>query len=404
MFARRTAWELGENALARRRAALERAGVPLLDLTESNPTRCEFTYPPELWQTLADPAAAAYDPSPLGWLPAREAVARGYADKGAAADPRRIVLTASTSESYSFLFRLLADPGDAILVPRPSYPLFDYLAGLHDVEPVAYPLAGGGPWRYDVDALRAALTPRTRAVVVVHPNHPTGSVLSGETWAALAALCADRGIAVIADEVFADYLVEPARVPRTLLSGTLPVPGTSLYPVPETLVFALGGLSKFLALPQMKLGWLAIGGPPALVEPALARLELIADTFLSVNTPAQRALPRWLAHAPAIQHQLRERIAENRQWLRGLTHGSDPFDVLASDGGWAAVVRVPGLDDEEAFALECLEQARLMVHPGYFYDVETPGHLVLSLLPPTARFREGVARLRQVLEKRRAAC
>lgn len=389
MFARRTAWELGENPLARRRAELERAGVPLLNLTESNPTRCEFDYPHELWSHLADPAVANYDPAPLGWPPAREAIARLYAGKGAAVAAEQVALTASTSESYSFLFRLLADPGDELLVPSPSYPLFAYLAGLHDVRPVAYPLRYDRRWHLDLEAFRAALTVKTRAVILVHPNNPTGSGVTIEEWRAIAPLCAERGIAVIADEVFADYRSETAaEIPRTLLQ-----PGGPL-------VASLGGLSKFMGLPQMKLGWLAVGGPPALVEPAMARLEVIADTFLSVNTPVQRALPEWLVHAPAMQHQIRERVAANRRALDAAL----PGHVLASDGGWSAVLRLPQHPDEDTVALDCLEQGHVLVHPGYFYDFEAPGHVVLSLLPPTTIFLDGVGRLRQVLEKRQTAC
>lgn len=396
MFAERTEWPLGENPLARRRAELERAGVPLLDLTESNPTRCDFIYPPDLWSALADPAVVAYEPAPFGWAPAREAVARLYAGKGNPVAPERVALTASTSESYSFLFRLLADPGDELLVPAPSYPLFDYLAGLHDLRPVAYPLRYDRRWHLDLGAFRAALTPKTRAVILVHPNTPTGSGVTDDEWRAIAPLCAERGIAVIADEVFAEYFTDSAQdIPRTLLAGT----GKG-----GPLIFALGGLSKFMGLPQMKVGWLAVDGPAALVEPALARLEVIADTFLSVNTPAQRALPEWFVHAPAMQHQIRERITANRRALQGLTHGSTPFEVLASDGGWSAVVRVPRIQDDDALALDCLEQAHLLVHPGYFYDFETPGHLVLSFLPPATAFLDGAGRLRRVLEKRRAAC
>ncbi len=392
MFADRTAWALGENALTRRRAALAAAGVRLLDLTESNPTRCGITYPPELWPVLADPTVAVYEPSPLGLPAARQAVARIYAGKGVAVDPSRVALTASTSEAYSFLFRLLANPGDEILVPRPSYPLFDYLAALHDLRPVPYPLRYDGHWRVDLDALAAAVTPKTRVVIVVHPNNPTGSCLTADEWARVAQVCADRGVAVIADEVFAEY-VEDAAAPRTLAgAGTGP------------LLFALGGLSKWMGLPQMKLGWMAVSGPASLVEPALARLEIIADTFLSVNTPVQRALPRWLALAPTIQQQIRRRIADHRRCLRGLTHGSDPFEVLAADGGWSAVLRVPGVADDEQLMLDLLERAHVVVYPGYFYEFDEPGVLVVSLLAAPSVFHEGLARLREALEKRETPC
>ena len=390
MFAERTAWPLGENALTRRRAALTAAGVPLLDLTESNPTRCGVVYPPALWPALADAAVAVYEPSPLGLPAARHAVAQLYAEKRVVVDPGRVLLTASTSEAYSFLFRLLADPGDEILAPRPSYPLFEYLIGLHDLRPVPYPLRYDGRWRLDLDALTAAVTPRTRAVIVVHPNNPTGSCLTADEWARLAAFCAERGLAVIADEVFAEYIEPAAPAPRSLLGASGNGP----------LRFALGGLSKWLGLPQMKLGWMAVGGPSSLVEPALARLEVIADTFLSVNTPVQLALPRWRPLAPAVQSQIRRRVADHRRALAAALPGR----VLAADGGWSAVVRVPGVGDDERLALDLLERAHVVVHPGYFYEFDEPGHVVVSLLTAPSVFRDGLVRLREALEKPRPPC
>ena len=293
MFAERTGWDLAPNALAKRLEQLRAAGAEILDLTESNPTRVGLAYPADLLAPLADPGGLLYDPQPKGLLPARQAVASLYATKGAPVGPERVLLTASTSEAYSHLFRLLANPGDEILVPRPSYPLFGYLADLSDVKTVSYPLRlQGDRWRVDPEELNSAAGPRVRAVVVVHPNNPTGSALTAEEWTAIAELCLRRGLALISDEVFADYFREEAGgLPRTLLGG----------PAGEgPLTFALGGLSKFLGLPQMKLGWIACSGPPDLLAPALERLELIADTYLSLNTPVQRALPAWLVLAPAV--------------------------------------------------------------------------------------------------------
>jgi alanine-synthesizing transaminase len=273
MFSARTAWDLTPNRLA---LLLEerRAGREVLDLTETNPTRAGFVAPPDLLALLADPAALRYDPQPAGLPAARAAVAADFARRGVAVAPEHVVLTASSSEAYALLFKLLADPGDQVLVPQPSYPLFDYLARLESVEAAPYALAYDGEWHLPLPAVEAALTERTRAVVVVSPNNPTGSFLKREEAAGLAALCARRGLALIADEVFADYPLreDPRRAP-------------SLAAEAAALSFALGGLSKSCALPQLKLGWIAVGGEAALREAALARLEVVADTYLSVGTP-----------------------------------------------------------------------------------------------------------------------
>ena len=378
-FSERTGWDLTPNTLARERAALEARGLPLLDLTLSNPTQAGFRYPEDLLAPLADPAGLRYEPQPRGWLPARQAVASLYAAKGKGVDPERILLTASTSEAYAHLFRLLADPGDQILVPRPSYPLFGYLADLAGVEIVSYPLrsVAGGRWRIDPARLEEAVTPRSRAVVVVHPNNPTGSCLDTEELRRVGALCRRRGLALIADEVFAEYRFSAGpSIPPTLLGGS------------DALTFALGGLSKLLGLPQMKLGWIAVSGPPGEADPALERLELIADTFLSVNTPVQRAFPGWLRFAPVLQGQILERVKENRRFLEGnLPPG---WRLLPSDGGWSAVLKIPGVTDDEAWALSLLKRRQVLVHPGYLFDFEEPGMAVVSLLPPAALFREGI--------------
>ncbi len=370
MFADRTSWDLTPNEFSKRRQILEKQGVRILDLTESNPTRVGIRYPAGLLAPLADASALTYDPHPRGWFPAREAVASLFAAKGVPLSPDQIILTASTSEAYSHLFRLLANPGDEILMPRPSYPLFDYLADLNDVRAVSYHL------RLD----ESALTPLTRAVVAVHPNNPTGSCVSSSELARISALCRQRDLALIADEVFAEYRFSPSDAPATLLGAEAP------------LVFALGGLSKFLGLPQMKLAWIACAGSPERVEQALARLEVIADTYLSANMPVQRAFPGWLKFAPDIQGQIRSRLEEN---LRFLTKTAEEGScrLLPAQGGWSAVVRVPDLPDEESMILDLLEQDGVVVYPGYFFDFSDPGFLVLSLLPSPELFREGVRRL-----------
>ena len=380
MFARRTEWDLTPNKLSEKLAELRSRGEEVIDLTESNPTKVGLQYPDGLLKELAEPRGLLYEPEPRGLLPARKTVAAIYAAKGAAVDPGRIFLTASTSEAYSMLFRLLADPWEQILVPRPSYPLFGYLAGLNDLETVPYPLhLDGGRWSVGMEELEEAMTARTRALVVVHPNNPTGSCLTVEERDRVSALCARRGVALICDEVFAEYL-HPAG-PHQRAGRALPA---TLLKEDGPLTFSLGGLSKWMGLPQMKLSWIACAGPGSQVAGALDRLEVIADTALSVNTPVQAAFPRWAPLAPAIQRQIRDRVQVNRDWMKKL---------LQADGGWSGVLELPGIRDGESWALELLERRRVLVHPGYFYDFDQPGIAVVSLLPPPARFREGIGRL-----------
>lgn len=374
MFAKRTRWDLTPNELSKRRAALEKRGVRILDLTDSNPTRMGIQYPEALLASLAHPAGGTYDPDPRGLCRAREAVASIFAAKGTPLSPERIILTASTSEAYSHLFRLLADPEDEILVPRPSYPLFDYLADLNDVRAVSYRLD-------DWDSIERAVTPRTRAVVAVHPNNPTGSCLSRHDLERLGRFCREHALVLIADEVFAEYRWESSPdFPETLLAAEAP------------LVFALGGLSKFMGLPQMKLAWIACAGLPDRVEEALARLEVIADTYLSPNTPVQNAFPGWLAFAPEIQRQIRSRLQENLHFLQQ-TLRTSVCRVLPVQGGWNAVLHLPALEDEEAWVIDLLENENVVVYPGYFFDFGNPGFLVVSLLTPLDLFQEGVRRL-----------
>ncbi|MBI3616457.1 MAG: pyridoxal phosphate-dependent aminotransferase [Candidatus Omnitrophica bacterium] len=383
MFADRTGWRLTPNLLSQRLTALHRRGVSILDLTESNPTQVGIRYPEEILGFLADPGSLTYEPSPKGLLLARQAVAGVYAEKGISLEPDQLLLTASTSEAYSFLFKLLCNPGDSILVPKPSYPLFEYLADLNDVELSAYRLRCDQRWGIDFGSLGRAISARTRGIVAVHPNNPTGSGLTLEETSQLASLCRQKKAALIVDEVFADYWHDPnPGIPRTLAGN------------PDLLTFCLGGLSKFLALPQMKLAWMAVTGPADLLHPAMERLEMIADTYLSVNTPVQRAVPQWLANAPAIQSQIRRRILENRKaLLEQIDPAGSSAQCLQADGGWNAVLRLPAIRDEEAFVLDLLEREHLLVHPGYFFDFEEPGHLVLSLLPLPEIFREGIQRL-----------
>ena len=377
-FADRTRWDLTPNALAQRLNVLRGKGEEVLDLTESNPTRCGFHYSKEFLADLADPAALTYEPSPKGLKVARVAVASVYGKKGAGIDPQRIFLTSSTSEAYSFLFRLLMNPGDELLVPSPSYPLFDYLASLADVKIVSYPLVYQNRWKVDLEELSSKITPKTRLILIVHPNNPTGSCVTKRELVGILQLCARHRIPLIADEVFAEYLDAPnPEIPPTLLGH------------PEVLIFSLGGISKFLGLPQMKLSWIAATGPEKDLTPALDRLELIADTFLSVATPVQLAFPHWLKRSAAIQSQIRERVSANRRWLLSLAPSAS-IENLHADGGWTAVLRTPGLQDEESFVLRLLEKRRVLLHPGYFFDFDGPGYFVVSLLPEEALFQKGI--------------
>src|SRR4051812_47752286 len=316
------------NALTRRLEALRAAGTAYIDLTESNPTRVELPYPPDLLQPLADPRALTYEPSPLGQTAARAAIAADCARRGAAVDPGQIVLSASSSEAYSWLFKLLCDPGDTVLVPRPSYPLFEHLTRLESVEPVPYALEYHGRWQIDFEAIAGA-PPRTRAVLVVSPNNPTGSYVTAAEVERLTAICRQRGWALVIDEVFADYALDAE------------APVTDIAAQGDVLSFSLGGASKALGLPQVKLGWIVVGGPAAERSAALAALEVIADTFLSVSTPVQVAAPALLRDGAPIRAAIHDRVRTNLSQARALARACPACDVLRAEGGWSAVVRVP---------------------------------------------------------------
>jgi aspartate/methionine/tyrosine aminotransferase len=382
MFSARTRWDLTPNRLARILEAKRTAGEPVIDLTESNPTRAGIPYPSGLLTPLADPAALRYEPTPWGLEPAREAVAADFARRGFPLRPDRILLTASTSEAYSLLFKLLCDPGDEVLVPRPGYPLFDYLAGLESVRVVSYPLEYDGAWRLDMAALAAAVTSRSRAVVTVNPNNPTGSYLKRDEARALRALCAERGLALISDEVFADY----ARGEDASRMGSVAEDGGGL-------AFALGGLSKSCGLPQLKMAWIATSGPEGVRNEALSRLEVVADAFLSVGTPVQVAAPSLLARRVELQAPIRARLRENGEMLRARLASSSPARLLEPEGGWYGVLRVPATHPEEIQVARLLEQSNVLVHPGYFFDFPTEAYIVLSLLPPPPLFALGLGRI-----------
>lgn len=381
MFSERTRWDLTTNRLAEAVGRAQAAGRRLIDLTESNPTAAGLQAGPEVLGLLADRAAARYAPDPRGLRAAREAVARDYARRGVRLSADHVVLTASTSEAYGYLFKLLCDPGDAVLVPRPSYPLFEYLAGLENVRVDRCDLAYDGEWHLDRGSLEASLHGRTRAVVVVHPNNPTGSYLKPDELAWLLELCAARGLALVSDEVFADFTLDVER----------PALASLALPDSPALVFGLGGLSKSCGLPQLKLGWIAVAGPPQQRAAALERLEILGDTYLSVGTPVQAAAPGLLARLPALQAPLLARVRGNLARLRAALAPGLPASLWRAEGGWSAVLRVPNTVGEEQRCLRLLERHGVLVHPGFFFDFAREAFLVLSLLPEPGVFTAGVA-------------
>ena len=382
MFSARTRWDRTVNRLARAVEERRRSGGRLLDLTGSNPTRAAIPYPPDLLAPLGSAAGLRYDPEPRGLARTREAVAADFAGRGVSVGADRLLLTASTSEGYALLFKLLCDPGDSVLVPRPGYPLFDYLAGLESVRLEHYPLEYDGGWSIDVTAVERALRPDTRAIVIISPNNPTGSFTKREEAARLRALCAERGLALVSDEVFADYPFgdDPRR------AGSLAEDGACL-------AFALGGLSKSCGLPQLKLAWLAVSGPTELREEALARLEIAADAFLSVAPPVQHAAPALLARAPELRAPIRQRVLQNRRALVAALDAGSPASVLDAEGGWYAVLRVPATMPDEERATRLVLDDGVLVHPGYLFEFPREAHLVVSLLTPPRDFSEGIGLL-----------
>ena len=369
------------NRLWESRQLLERQGVPLIDLTESNPTRAGFAWPEDLLAPLGGPAGLTYAPDPRGLAAAREAVTVELRRHGAHMDPDHVVLTASTSEAYAFLFKVLCDPGDEVLVPVPSYPLFEILGRLEAVRVVPYPLDPHGAWAYDPGAIAARVTPRTRAVIVVNPNNPTGTVVTSRDVAALSELCAARDLVLVADEVFADYRFGGTGGPACILTEA------------TCLAVSLGGLSKAVGLPQLKLAWMAVSGPDGRRRELLAGLELVADSFLSVGTPVQAALPHLLNRGDVVRRQIRDRVTHNLGVLRRHVADAPAIQLLEPSGGWTAVLRVPATRSEDALALDLLERHRVIVQPGYFYDFPFEAWLVVSLLVEPASFAQGLERI-----------
>ena len=371
MFSSRFKWNLATNQLARLLDEKKRNHETILDLTESNPTRAGFDFPAEeILSALTQAQAMSYEPNPRGLLITRQAIADYYQKAGRSVDPENIFLTASTSEAYSWLFKLLTDQDDEILVPQPSYPLFDFLASLEGVRLIPYDLNYFHEfgWRIDFDSIEKNLTPRTRAIIIVNPNNPTGSYLQQKEFRTLEALCLKNNLALIVDEVFTDYalLADSGRCTN--------------FASASALTFVLNGFSKLLALPQMKLGWVIIHGAGDLRCEAEARLELIADTFLSVNTPVQLAAPLWLRQRQQIQAQILARVQTNLAFLAQAAQDS-PVRLLKVEGGWSAILEVPKICSEEELILQLLAEDNVLVQPGYFFDFQSEAFIVLSLLP-----------------------
>ena len=415
MFSDRTNWKLAQNRFTQAVEEVRSSGAKILDLTVSNPTRVGLEYDSRaILAALVSPQALDYDPQAKGLLFARKAVAEYYrvdhfhANQGVAVDPERIVLTTSTSEGYSFVFRLLCNAGDELLVPKPSYPLFEFLADLQDVKLVPYPLIYDHGWQMDFPSLEKAVTQRTRGVVVVHPNNPTGSYVSESERRQLNEFCRERGLAVVVDEVFLDYEIgtsaakAAAQVPALNRSAKSAAPpktaaGTrkpeSFAGNNEVLTFTLSGLSKIAALPQMKVAWIVTSGPKELVREAMARLEVIADTYLSMNAPVQWAVPLLLDQRKSIQKQLLGRVRANLAELDRQLAAQKACQRQEVEGGWYAVLRVPVTRSDEESAIELVREKHVLVHPGHFYDFPGDGYLVVSLIGEEGEFGEGISRL-----------
>jgi alanine-synthesizing transaminase len=382
-FSARTSWDTSESSYAEVLREARASGRRLYDLTVSNPTRCGFEYDAEaLLAPLSDSRALVYDPDPRGMRIAREAVVGYYADHGATVAADELLLTTSTSESYSFLFRLLCDAGDEVLIAQPSYPLFDFLADLDDVRLKPYPLFYDHGWWIDTAELERAITPRTRAIIVVHPNNPTGHWTKEAEREVLEGLCARHGLALIVDEVFLDYPLAEATGGRSFACGEHPA-----------LTFVLSGMSKIAGLPQMKVAWIATLGPETLKREAMARLEIVADTFLSMNAPVQLALPSWLGRRGVIQGEILERVRLNLATLLRVAE-EDPgrLQVLEVEAGWSAVFSLPGCVGEENCAERLIREFGVIVHPGEFYGMSVGRRVVVSLIGSVDEFEQGIQR------------
>jgi aspartate/methionine/tyrosine aminotransferase len=386
-FSKRTNWQIGSNNLIKAYEELKGKGVSLIDLTLSNPTQCGLVYPQEsILQSFQNPQNLVYKPDAKGLLKAREQVVRYYEGKGVLVSPDQILLTSSTSEGYSFIFRLLANVDDRILFPQPSYPLFQCLVELNDLRIGYYPLVYHKKWEVDFEELRGNVDETTKAIVLVNPNNPTGSFLKRDDIGDLNIFCKERGLAIICDEVFGDFIFEEESSYKTLAGNK------------EVLSFTMGGLSKALGLPQMKLAWIVVNGPSEIVQEAMARLEIIADTYLSVNTPSQQALESWFPFQTKIQTMIQERLDRNLSFLKEYFLPINFCELLHVEAGWYAVVKIPTHLSEDEWCQEFLSKDHVFVHPGYFFDFDCEAYIILSLLPREDQFQEGLRRLVQRIE------
>ncbi|MBI5215617.1 MAG: pyridoxal phosphate-dependent aminotransferase [Ignavibacteriae bacterium] len=381
-FSTRTNWHRQPNALHRLLEQKKTNGETILDLTVSNPTECGFVYPEQkILSALSDARTLSYEPDARGLLSAREAIVEYYSVRGIAVDSSNIFLTASTSESYSLLFKLLCNGGDNVLVPQPSYPLFEYLAQINDVQLRHYHLHYNDDWMIDIQSIRDAITPQTKVIVLINPHNPTGSFLKHHELESIKQIAHEHSLALLVDEVFIDY---PFRSEQEIISTA----GES-----EVLTFTLNGISKMCGLPQMKLGWFVVGGSRFDVKEASGRLEVLCDMFLSINTPVQVALPKLLQCGETIRQQIQTRIKSNYRSLQSLTNHS-PLTTHQSEGGWYGILHVPQTKTDEEWAIEVLEKRNVHLFPGYFFDLQTEGNLVVSLLVEEQTFRRGIEELR----------
>ena len=383
MFASRTNWKLTPNQITERFQAIQKEGKKVLNLIESNPTHCHFKYLNEkLLLPFADSTNLKYEPSPKGMLETRTAIKNYYLKKGIKLDPEQIFLVASTSEAYSSIFRLLINPGERVLIPQPSYPLFNFLADINDTALDPYALSYDQKWQINIGALVQAYRPETKAITLVHPNNPTGSFVKQKEFFEIEKIAQNHSLALICDEVFSDY----AFCEDQDRFG-------SLAQRQGVLTFTLGGISKTLGLPQMKLAWIVVNGPEEILNETSKRLEVISDTYLSVSTPIQKSLPSWFALQPLIQEEITQRLKQNLAFLSQSLSGSHPCSSLDTEGGWYVTLRLPRTKTEEEWVLEFLEKDYVFVHPGYFFDFAEEAYVVLSLLPLPEIFQEGIMRI-----------